>query len=126
MSMSKERKKAQDKLRRKYGYSTNNNYGRGTVLYKQCPDTITRDGNKYVEDMNIVMNHNIHWNPTSPIQVYTSEYQDNGEKSPPGKRYEPISEHLILLSLEELDLIHTVAHQMALEYDWEGQAKKQK
>ena len=29
--MSEIRKKAQDKLRRKYNYSTNDNYGRGTI-----------------------------------------------------------------------------------------------
>ena len=126
--MSEIRKKAQNKLRRKYNYSTNDNYGRGTILYKEDPETYHhKDGYDFTYDMNICMDNNIISHPNSPIEIRISKYRDNGgvfaEKP---NRYEKLSDNSISISLEELDLIHTIAHQMAEENDWAGQIKHRK
>lgn len=132
MSMSPERKKAQDKLRRKYGYSTSDNYGRGTILYKTSDEGYIRNGGyKVVSDMSIYMDNSIVWSYNSkgqstPIGICMTEYKDNGKTVPKNKRYTKISQSEILLSLEELDLINTVAHQMAEENKWDEQAKEYK
>ena len=127
--MTPERKKAQDKLRRKYGYSTNDNYGRGTILYKAFDKGYThKDGYKVVSDINICMDNRIVWsygdkNTIAPIEIETTEYKDNGQDAPKDKRYMKIGRSIMYLSLEELDLIHAIAHQMAEENDWDGQIK---
>ncbi len=128
MPMSLARKKAQDKLRRKYGYSTNDNYGRGTILYKEDPEVHHHiDGYDVTYDMNICMNNNIGWHSDSPIEIQISKYRDNGSTTvKKSNRYDKLSESFIFLSLEELDLIHTIAHQMADENDWNGQIKRHK
>lgn len=130
--MSPERKKAQDKLRRKYGYSTSANYGRGTILYKTSDEGYIRnDGYKVVSDMSIYMDNSIVWSYNSkgqstPIGICMTEYKDNGKTVPKNKRYTKISQSEMLLSLEEFDLINTVAHQMAEENKWDEQAKEYK
>ena len=130
MSMSPERKKAQDKLRRKYGYSTNDNYGRGTILYKTSDDGyVHNDGHEVILDVSICMDSNIVWSfndkgQSTPIEIRTTKYKDNGKTVPKDKRYTKTDETLILLSLEELNLINTVAHQMAEENKWDEQIKK--
>ena len=127
MSMSDIRKKAQDKLRRKFGYSTNDNYGRGTILYKADSEVYCHiDGYEYVKDMNIIMDNNISWHPNSHIKINIAKYQDYGNKIPEEKRYTKLGENEIWISLEELDLIHVIAHQMADENDWAGQIKRSK
>ena len=127
MSMSDIRKKAQDKLRRKYKYSTNDNYGRGTILYKTDPSFYRhKDGYNTVYDMNIVMDNNISWHPDTPIEINITKYRDNGENAPEGKRYDELGTNGISISLEELDLIHTIAHQMSEENNWQKQIKDHK
>lgn len=127
MSMTDIRKKAQDKLRRKYKYSTNDNYGRGTILYKADTKVYHHiDGFDFVEDMNIIMDNNISWHPDSPIHIEITKYRDNGENVPKDKRYVKLGTNGIALTLEELDLIHTIAHQMSEENDWSGQIKEYK
>ncbi len=127
MSMSDIRKKAQDKLRRKFGYSTNDNYSRGTILYKADPEVYHHiDGYDCVKDMNIVMDNNLSCHPNSHIEINIAKYQDHGEKAPEGERYTKLGENGIWISLEELDLIHTIAHQMSEENDWAGQMKSRK
>ncbi len=126
--MSNIRKKAQDKLRRKYNYSTNDNYGRGTILYKEDTESYHYiDGYDITYDMNICMDDNIRLHPNSPIEICISKYRDNGGVSAEKpNRYEKLSDNSISISLEELDLIHTIAHQMAEENDWSGQTKLHK
>lgn len=132
MSMSPERKKAQDKLRRKYGYSTNTDYGRGTILYKAFDEGYTHnDGYKVVSDINICMGNRIIWSyddkkQITPIEIETIEYKDNEKIASKDKRYTKIGRSVIYLSLEELDLIHTIAHQMAEENKWDEQIKEYK
>ena len=54
MSISKARKKLQDKLRRKYHWSTNTDYNRGCNLIKSNAVThLLRDTNKWVIDLAI-------------------------------------------------------------------------
>lgn len=128
--MSPERKKAQDKLRRKYGYSTNTNYGRGTILYKTSDaGYVHNDGHEVILDVSICMDSNIVWSfndkgQSTPIEIRTTKYKDNGKTVPKDKRYTKTDESSILLSLEELNLINTVAHQMAEENKWDEQIKK--
>ena len=53
MSMSKTRKNLQDKLRRKFKWSTNTDYGRGFVLEKlnASESKVPRSDDKYVTDI---------------------------------------------------------------------------
>lgn len=131
MSMSPERKKAQDKLRRKYEYSTSTNYDRGTILYKTSDaGYVHNDGHEVILDVSICMDSNIGgWSfndkgQCTPIEIRTTKYKDNGKTVPKDKRYTKTDESVILLSLEELNLINTVAHQMAEENKWDEQIKK--
>lgn len=125
MKMTKIRKKAQDKLRRKYGYSTNDDYGRGTILYKADEEVHqSAYGYDYVNDLNIYMDGNISWHPDSQIRFGISKYRDDGVNAPEGQRYIELGTNEISITLEELDLIHTIAHQMSEENDWQGQIKR--
>ena len=76
-------------------------------------------------DSNIVWSFNDKGQST-PIEIRTTKYKDNGKTVPKDKRYTKTDESLILLSLEELNLINTVAHQMAEENKWDEQIKKYK
>ena len=124
MSMSEIRKKAQDRLRRKFGYRTSDNYNRGTILYKEGRMN-TRNGKTWCHDINIEMDNNAYWiiddrSEPEPITIQTAEYV-HGRNG-----FQKQSEHRITMTLEELDLIHAIAHQMSEENDWEGQAKEYK
>ena len=130
MAMSEKRKKAQDKLRKKYNYKTNTNYERGTILYKKSvdPDFNPADNDKIIYDINIIMNKQLLFTKTeesNDIIIQTSSYYDAGF-CPEDVRYKHIMDHEIVLSLEELDLIHEIAHQMAEENDWKKQIKNYK
>ena len=128
MPMSDIRKKAQDKLRKKFGYSTNDNYGRGTILYRQDSEShkiYSNDEYGITYDINIVMNNRL-FGSQKPIEICTTQYADYGKDVPEDKRYKKLHEHTAFLSLEELDLIHAIAHQMAEENDWDLQIKEWK
>lgn len=53
MNMTKKRKSLQDKLRRKFKWSTNTNYNRGTILIKPNASTHILHHPKYVTDLAI-------------------------------------------------------------------------
>ena len=128
MSMSDIRKKAQDKLRRKYGYSTNTNYGRGVILYRQDSDSHelhSANGDKIVHDLNICVNNRIH-DTQNQVEFHTTQYIDHGEDAPEDGRYEQLHNHTIYFSAEEFDLLATVIHQMAEENDWKDQIQHYK
>jgi len=127
MSMTDIRKKAQDKLRKKYKYNTSDNYGRGTILYKAGMNVHHHiDGYYFVEDMNIIMDSNISLHADTPIEIEITKYRDNRENVSKDKQYVKLGTNGIVLSLEELDLIHTIAHQMAEENNWSEQLKRYK
>ena len=107
--MSPERKKAQDKLRNKYGYSTNTNYGRGTVLGRAGSLGVGGD----IVDVSFVADKR--QNGAPQIWLYTTKYHDHGEKADEKNRYEKMSEHVVSLSLEELKLVCEVVEQMSKE-----------
>lgn len=90
------RKKLQDKLRRKYGYKTNTNYGRGTVLEKI-------DGDTY---FCVVMDHHIYKVPYGDSDILIAYYDkdDNLQK-----------ECKITLTKEEISLIGKIADEMIKE-----------
>ena len=118
------RRKAQNKLRRKFGYSTNDNYNRGTILEKGGePYTAYQNRKSYtaIDDIHFVMDWRIDSENTQ-IDIYTERYsvygKENGETG-----YEKIGECHVSMSLEELDLIHAIAHEIAEEGDWNGQVK---
>ena len=135
MNMSTLRKKAQDKLRRKFKYSTNDNYGRGTILIKS--DESVRysqrlDNGQFVDydecyDLAVVMENRVYSTSSgNPIRFHITKFQDFGENALAENRYKELGEYSVGISLEELDLIHQIAHEMAVENDWEGQIKEHK
>ena len=125
MPMTKERKKAQDKLRRKYKYYTCSDV-RTTSLFREGVMTDTCNN---VSDLTVWMDCGIWHYPgekPSPIHIELVKYKDNGEHVPKETRYEKLGEIEVRISLEELDLIHFIAHEMSKENDWEGQIKRYK
>ena len=125
MSMSDIRKKAQDKLRRKYGYSTNTNYGRGVILYRQDTKSYKlnpTDDYNIVHDLNVVMN-NRPYSTDKQIEIHTTQYKDYGDDAPEDEWYEMLHDHTIYFSLEELELLYTVAREIAKENNWSSQIK---
>jgi hypothetical protein len=74
------------------------------------------------------MDNNTSWHsrPEAPIEFQITRYYDNGEGLPPKERYTHAVESRVFLSVEELDLICTIAHEMSDQYDWPGQLKKRR
>lgn len=127
--MTDKRKKLQDKLRRKFGFSTNNNRNRGTILIKPNATVInyiSEGGIKYsiVRDLAVVMDSTIR--NKFPIYLHITEYTDYGEKVPEDERFKENDDYFIPLSLEELNIINDIANEMNEENDWIDQIKKEK
>ncbi len=111
--MTPKRKKAQDKLRRKYGYHTESN-ATGISIYKENntldPGSKSIFGNRTfnlcIEGDNRIINDR-------PIKI---EIDD------------PDTNQFMLLSIssEELDLLATIFHELAEESNWKSQIRKMK
>ena len=129
--MTEKRKKLQDKLRRKYKYHTNDDYGRGTILIKpeagmDCAYVHINGEFSYQDSYDLAVSMPKRVYGDSPITFYTTGYRDLGEDKPEDNRWEKRGEHHICMPLEELDMIHAIAHEMADEYGWNEQNKKSK
>ena len=78
-------------------------------------------------DLVVVMDNRVYATSSgNPIRFHIAKFQDFGEKVPAEKRYKELGEYSVGISLEELDLIHRIAHEMAEENDWDGQIKEHK
>ena len=129
MTMSEARKKILNKLRKKFRYSTNTNYNRGCIVEKPgqlSPCFYNEFGIEYrkVTDFAVVLSNRIH--EKECIEFCLAKYKDYGESFKGGERYQKIEDATILISLDELDLIHQLAHEMAQERDWEGQLRNRR
>lgn len=111
MTMSKERKNLQAKLRRKYKWSTNTDYGRGVVLEKQnaSEHKDRRSGGKYVTDLYFSMSgcatrkslsgdKNV-----SEIQINLNKYKEHQGQ------HEFYASLGAMISFEELELVYNIA-----------------
>lgn len=126
MAMTERRKKILSKLRRKFKYSTNTNYNRGCIVEKPgqiCPCFYSEFGVQYqkVTDFAVVLSNRI--SEKECIEFHLTKYKDYGE-SKDGEQYQKVADATVMLSLDELDLIYQLAHEMAEEHDWKGQLKK--
>ena len=110
-------------------------YGRGTILIKS--DEPVRysqrmENGQFVDyaecyDLAVVMDNRVYATSSgNPIRFHITKFQDFGEKVSVEKRYKELGEYSVGISLEELDLIHQIAHEMAEENDWDGQIKDHK
>ena len=111
MAMSKERKNLQAKLRRKYKWSTNTDYGRGFVLEKQNAsehkDRWSSD--EYVTDLYFSMSGCATRKSLSggknvrEIQINLNKYKEHQG------HYEFYASLGAMISFEELELIYNIA-----------------
>lgn len=111
MAMSKERKNLQAKLRRKYKWSTNTDYGRGVILGKQnaSEHKDRRSGGKYVTDLYFNMSG---WatrkslsgdKNVREIQMTLNKYKEHQG------HHEFYATLWATISFEELELIYNIA-----------------
>lgn len=111
MAMSKERKNLQAKLRRKYKWSTNTDYGRGIVLEKQNASEYKdrRSNDKYVTDLYFGMSGCATRRSLSgdknvrEIQINLNKYR---ERQGQHEFYASLG---AMISFEELELIYNIA-----------------
>jgi len=126
--ISDARKKLQDNLRRKFGWSTNTDYGRGCCLNKgdtqdneaakKTGHVVSRDkdGREYytINDICISISDKYHSHGDKNISIYSTQYAEYaGEDGKPA--YKELSKHCNELSFEELELIYQIAKQMKEE-----------
>lgn len=112
MAMSKERKNLQAKLRRKYKWSTNTDYGRGVILEKQnASEHIDyRSDGKYVTDLYFCMSGCATRKSLSgdknvrEIQINLNKYKEKNQG-----HYEFYASLGAMISFEELELIYNIA-----------------
>lgn len=98
--MTELRKKLQAKLRRKWGYQTNTNKGRGTVLIKPWA---YKNGD-FVTDLTFAISSEVGVTDKHRICIYETDYDTvTGVESGESRTY---------LSLEELDVICAIAHEL--------------
>lgn len=115
MSMTKKRKSLQDKLRRKFGWHTNTNYNRGTILEKLGVASHTYHDPKYVIDLHVdfddwqirreVLNHEEHG-----VGITLYKYSINKDGS--FLRAERLTSRI---TLKELELIYKIAKEKEFE-----------
>lgn len=111
MAMSKKRKNLQAKLRRKYKWSTNTDYGRGIVLEKQNASEYKdrRSNDKYVTDLYFNMSGCATRRSLSgdknvrEIQINFNKYR---ERQGQLEFYASLG---TMISFEELELIYNIA-----------------
>lgn len=112
MAMSKERKNLQAKLRRKYKWSTNTDYGRGVILGKQnaSEHKDRRSDGKYVTDLYFSMSGCATRKSLSgdknvrEIQINLNRYIEHQ-----GRPIEFCKCLGVMISFEELELIYNIA-----------------
>lgn len=114
MAMSKKRKNLQAKLRRKYKWSTNTDYGRGVVLEKRNASEhkdrwLIRSNGKYVTDLYFSMSGCATRRSLSgdknvrEIQINLNKYR---ERQGQHEFYASLG---AMISFEELELIYNIA-----------------
>lgn len=111
MAMSKERKSLQAKLRNKYKWSTNTDYGRGVILGKQnaSEHKDRQSGGKYVTDLYFSMSGCATRRSLSgdknvrEIQINLNKYR---ERQGQHEFYASLG---AMISFEELELIYNIA-----------------
>lgn len=111
MAMSNKRKNLQAKLRRKYKWSTNTDYGRGIVLEKQNASEYKdrRSNDKYVTDLYFGMSGCATRRSLSgdknvrEIQINLNKYKEHQG------HYEFYACLGAMISFEELELIYNIA-----------------
>lgn len=115
MSMTKLRKSLQDKLRRKFGWQTNTNYNRGTILIKPNACTHLYHEPKYVIDLAINIDdwrlrRNLVQGDKCGIEVVQTKSEFTSDR-----QYVNKEELVSYISVEELDLVHRIVHEKIAE-----------
>lgn len=115
MAMTKARKNLQGKLRRKFGWSTNTNHNRGTILEKQDASTHLYHGPKYVTDLGINFRDGMIWREivvgdNRAVEINLTRYNINNDRT-----YTKPEALTGYISLEELELICKIAKEKKFE-----------
>lgn len=111
--MTSKRRKALDKLRRKYGYHSESN-ANGVSIYKE--NIISDPKNKSIfgsRFFSIFIEGYSRINDDRPIKIEIDDPDINQFM-------------LFSLSSEELDLLATIFHELAEEFNWKSQIRKMK
>lgn len=110
MSISKMRKKLQDKLRRKYHWNTNTNYNRGcNLISKNAATHLLHEKNKWVIDLaichdNLAIRDSLrNRNPEYEIQMWLTRSKplDDGN-------WKTIEQIPLYFSFEEFELLYNI------------------
>lgn len=115
MAMTKARKNLQGKLRRKFGWSTNTNYNRGTILEKQDASTHLYHDPKYVTDLCINFRDGMIWREivvgdNRAVEISLTKYNVNDDET-----YTEAEALTGYISLEELEIIYKIAKEKRFE-----------
>lgn len=115
MAMTKARRNLQGRLRRKFGWSTNTNYNRGTILDKQDASTHLWHDPKYVTDLRIDFNDARIWREILEggdrgVEISLTKYNVNDDET-----YTKVEALTGYISLAELELICKIAKEKKFE-----------
>lgn len=115
MAMTKARRNLQGRLRRKFGWSTNTKYNRGTILDKQDDLTHLYRGLKYVTDLRINFDDRQIWKEivkggNLAVAISLTKYNVNDDET-----YTKVEALTGYISLEELELICKIAKEKKFE-----------
>lgn len=116
MAMTKKRKNLQDRLRRKFGWSTNTNYNRGTILEKPEASSHLNHDPKYVTDLCVnfhdygIRREIFEGNGRSSIEITLYKYKINEDET-----YTMTEALAGRISLDELELIYKIAKEKKFE-----------
>lgn len=116
MKMTKKRKSLQDKLRRKFGWKTDNNLFSGwSTLSKEKATLYLSNQKKFSNDLNVVFSCTQLWNEVmgksygKGVFITINQYDDSTEES---KLMKTLS---VGLTFEELEMIYNIAKEKRFE-----------
>lgn len=120
MKISEEIKKLQDEMIKKYNYIIGNNHSGSTAFIKKNAgeDSWCLGISREVYELVIFMSH-LYEGPEQ-ITIYTTQYTEYANPEDEDKKLEKKSRHFVKISLEELDLLCAIAHQIAKENGWDS------
>lgn len=124
MGMTKKRKSLQNKLRRKFKWSTNTNYNRGTILIKPNASTHLYHEPRYVIDIafdvdDYALRRRFLSGIGNDVQLTLTKYDIRNDGL-----YEQVDEITSYISLEELELICKIAREKQIELFTSGYFKE--
>lgn len=116
MKMTKKRKSLQDKLRRKFGWKTDNNLFSGwSTLSKEKATLYLSNQKKFSNDLNVELSCTQLWNEVmgksygKGVVITINQYDDSAKES------KLLNDLSVSLTFEELEMIYNIAKEKRFE-----------